>query len=401
MTDLSSSISGPKSTVQSPKPTHRILFFHNIPSLYRIPLFKELSKREGHEFLVLFLSRFYRFRKWKITHPMEFNHEFVPGITIELGHIILTINPTIMKRILKEDCHLVILNGISDITNISVILLCKMRGVKVLVYSEGTKDGQTRLGKLMGPWDAFWLKSANGMILPGTCSKQFYMGQGIREDKIFIAPDAVNNDYFISEYDRLVDRREDIRKELGLAGSITLLFIGQLIRRKGVDTLIKAFNLAKEERKDLHLLIVGDGPERDALEEYCQQFDIRDVHFTGWVDEDVKNQMYLASDIFVLPTRRDIWGLVINEAMCFRLPILASAKAGAASDLVIDGVNGYRVRPDDAAQLKDAMLLIVQDKLGLTAMGRESLRMVTQNNSIKAEADGFIAAIEATIGKKL
>ena len=377
----------------------KILFLHNIPSPYRIPLFYELQKRSGYNFSFIFFSETHKERKWASPELMNLKHEFLPGITIEIGSIIIAINLKIIKVLLKEEYDVVILSGMSDITSMIAACLCKIKGVRVLVYSEGTEDGQSTLGKLLGPWESLLLKSTNGMILPGSNSKQFYVERGMEEERIFIAPDAVDNDHYISEQNKLAFAKAKIKKDFGLEDSVTLLFVGQLIHRKGVDILIQAYHQAKAERNDLHLVIVGDGPEKGNLEKYCEEHEIGDVHFLGWIDEDKKSQAYIVADVFVLPTRFDVWGLVINEAMCFKLPIIASTKAGASQDLVMDGLNGYRVPPDNVSLLKEAILKTIENGDELSNMGQESFNRVTQFHSIGAEADGFILAINKSDGE--
>ncbi|KQM12087.1 hypothetical protein AOA80_04570 [Methanomassiliicoccales archaeon RumEn M1] len=329
---------------------------------------------------------------------MNLKHGFLSGITIEIGSIIIAINLKIIKVLLKDEYDIVILSGMSDLTSMIAACLCKIKGVRALVYSEGTKDGQSTLGRLLGPWEMFLLKSTSGMILPGSSSKQFYVERGMEEERIFIAPDAVDNDHYVSELKKWACAKVEIKKDFGLEDSVTLLFVGQLIHRKGVDTLIQAYHQAKAERSDLHLVIVGDGPEKGNLQKYCEEHKISDVHFLGWIDEDSKSQAYIVADVFVLPTRFDVWGLVINEAMCFKLPIIASTKAGASQDLVIDGVNGYRVPPNNVSLLKEAILKTIENRDLQLKMGQESFKRVTQFHSIEAEADGFILAINKSEG---
>lgn len=378
---------------------HKILFLHNIPSPYRIPLFRNLQDRVGYDFNFMFTSKSHRERKWTSPNLADLKHEFLHGVTIELGPFILTFCPKIFHEILRRDYDVIILSGMSDVTSIVAAFLSKIRGVRILIYSEGTNDGQTVLGRIMRPLESFWLKNANGMVLPGISARRFYSGRGITEERIFIAPDAVDNDYYIQESERLMEERTAIKKRCGIEHATTLLFVGRLVPVKGIDTLIRAYHLAKIDREDLHLLIVGDGSEKESLERYCTMHEIRDVHFMGWAEGEEKCQMYLVADVFIFPTRSDVWGLVINEAMCFKLPIIASSKAGAAQDLVIDGVNGYVIPPDNPEKLKEAILMIIKDRGRMLKMGQESYRLVTQSYSIKAEGDGFIKAIDHIVDK--
>ena len=85
------------------------------------------------------------------------------------------------------------------------------------------------------------------------------------------------------------------------------------------------------------LLIVGDGPSRAALEERARSRQLKWTQFAGFRNQSELAAWYICMDVFVLPSRFETWGLVLNEAMLFQLPVVASSMVGAAEDLIETG----------------------------------------------------------------
>jgi glycosyltransferase involved in cell wall biosynthesis len=125
------------------------------------------------------------------------------------------------------------------------------------------------------------------------------------------------------------------------------------------------------------------------LEKSSAQNDISTI-FTGYVPNLV--DYYLAADVFVLPTLDDVWGFVINEAMVCGLPVITTRNAGASSDLVKDGVNGYVVEPGSSHQLFCALKKITDDEERARLMGKAS-RDIIKGYSYEKSARGFQSAI--------
>ncbi len=129
-----------------------------------------------------------------------------------------------------------------------------------------------------------------------------------------------------------------MKKEENNQPGKTLLYVGSLIGRKGLDLLIPA--LAETDR-EIRLVIVGEGSEEQELRRQAEECKIADrVTWKGYLEGEALRQCYLESDVFILPTREDCYGLVILEAMCASLPVIASKYADGAFDLMEDGVQG-------------------------------------------------------------
>ena len=156
--------------------------------------------------------------------------------------------------------------------------------------------------------------------------------------------------------------RESARTQLGIGEhDRVIIFVGRLNRIKGVEHLIAAFSPISRAAPNARLLLVGDGPERQKLQQQANDLDLsRYVTFVGAVSRDYIPVYLLSSDIFVLPSLSEGLPNVLLEAMAAALPVVAT-NVGGNSFLVEEGVNGFLVRPRDASQIASRVLAILGD----------------------------------------
>jgi glycosyltransferase involved in cell wall biosynthesis len=137
---------------------------------------------------------------------------------------------------------------------------------------------------------------------------------------------------------------------------IVLVYAGRLGPEKNLPFLLRAFNGAAQAYDNLSLLIVGDGPERENLEDRVRHMAISDrVHFTGLIDYDKVPNYLVSADIFVTASVTEVHPLSVIEAMGAGLPILGIASPGVA-DTVNDGVDGFVVQEEDLAAFTAKMI---------------------------------------------
>jgi glycosyltransferase involved in cell wall biosynthesis len=153
-----------------------------------------------------------------------------------------------------------------------------------------------------------------------------------------------------------------------------VLFVGRIDANKGLDVLLEAFRRLTPSRPELHLVVVGDGPERRALE--ARAADLPRVHFTGWVDDRARvHALHRRAAVVACPSYTEAFCYAAAEAMAVGRPVVASA-VGGLLDLVEDGRTGLLVPPGDASALTDALVKLVDapqlaDEMG--AQGRERI----------------------------
>ena len=182
-----------------------------------------------------------------------------------------------------------------------------------------------------------------------------------------------------SHIKQLIDAAKMLRESL--KAKKVILYFGRLIKRKGVDYLIRAFAKLAREYNDVVLIIAGEGDEKRNLQDLCRELNIYDkVHFTGFVKEEDKAMYFIACDVFVCPSvtlgMPEIWGIVVNEAMSVGKPVIATTAVGSAYDLVKNGINGFIVPERDIDALYRAMKLILGNNALMIRMGKESRKII-------------------------
>jgi glycosyltransferase involved in cell wall biosynthesis len=164
-------------------------------------------------------------------------------------------------------------------------------------------------------------------------------------------------------------------------GPLTLLFCGRLNgprEQKGIDVLLKSLPSAVQDH-DVVLHIIGTGPRLEQYRTLAEKLNVaRHVRFLGFVEHDEMPQHYAQADLFVLPSRRESFGLVLAEAMACGLPVVATT-AGAIPEVVEDGVTGVLVPPDEPEALAEAINSLLSDRETRAAMGMKGRERVEKH----------------------
>lgn len=142
------------------------------------------------------------------------------------------------------------------------------------------------------------------------------------------------------------------------------------------------------------LVLVGEGPDRAGYEAIVREQQLQNVRFVNFLEHEALCRYYAAADIFVLPSRSETWGLVINEAMEFGLPIVTTDAVGAAPDLVSG--NGFVTPAGDAGALAKALEQLARDPQLRARMGARS-REIIAGFTPETWADGFARGLEAML----
>lgn len=369
-------------------------FVVGAPTPYREPFFERLAESGELEIVVLYCRGRQPDQKWQLAkrrYPSRLLRNLSP-VNWRGRFLISDINPDVCRELEAFDPSAVVVHGYNTLTFLSAVRWCKRRRIPVLMRSdsnilaEPSKAQHKLLAKrlFLG-----WLTRQITVVLAlGTANSEYWQQYGAPPEKLITACETVDINYFRTEAARYRAERDRIRQENGWRSRFLLLYIGRLVPVKRVDILIEAVRIARAGGLDIGLLVVGDGVERQRLEE--QACMLPEVHFLGFRDLQDLPRFYGISDIFVLPSEVEPWGFVVIEAMASGLPVVATRVVGAARDMVVEGKNGFLVPERNAEALATTFKRMCMSEDSLSALGK--------NAQVTSEAWSYSAAVEGING---
>jgi len=365
-----------------------------MPVSYRIPLFKILSRKHN---LKLFLTRTNK-SKYKKNLP---NTRILSSLPIpfmsrysEDAYGSPEIPYSLFYYLLKEGYDVIIAKNLNSISTYIALLASRIKRKPFIIWEETWYLGLGLLRKILYTLSTFLLRNSNAIVVSGSKSKEYIISYGVDIKKIFIAPNASLSYSYVNE-----EKLQVVLHQLNLENTKVILYLGRLIKRKGVEYLINAFKIVQENMKNCTLLIAGSGCLKLELQKICQKLDLNNVHFLGYVTEDFKRILYSISDVFVLPSIKtdglsEVWGLTVNEAMSSGTPVICTDAVGAAYDLILDGINGYIIKEKDYKNLAKAILNTIADNQVTIKMGISSKEIINSGFTYEIMAEGFFKAID-------
>jgi glycosyltransferase involved in cell wall biosynthesis len=376
------------------------LVTHPIP--YFAPLYRELARRQEIDLTVYFYSDastravhlsegFGHPIRWATRLLDGYRWRLLPsaaGAPIPEG-ILRRPNWDVAREVATRRYDVVWAHGYADATTWLVLWAARAAGSRLLIREEATLLEHRPLGKrvLKGVGLRALLSGAGGLYI-GEHNRRFLRRYGVPEERLFPARYCVDNDFLRGEAARLGPRRHELRRSFGINdGAPVVLFTGRLVAKKQPLMLLDAFARVRAQTP-CWLLVAGDGPLRDEVE----RRHLPGVRLAGFLDENELPRAYAAADLLVLPSGWDeTWGLVVNEALNFALPVVVTDKVGCAADLVRDGWNGRVVSHRSAGDLAEAIGELVADGKQRRVFGERGRRLV-EDYSLRACADGIVAA---------
>ena len=218
----------------------------------------------------------------------------------------------------------------------------------------------------------------DGVVAAGSKVRAFYINEfGFDKNQIDI---AYNTTIDTSDYVKDEALNQTIKNKInGLTKKKRLLYLGRIVKYKGLDVLINAM---LDIDSEYDLVVVGNGEFKEECEKLANRLNLKNrIHFLGSCLSDETPYYYKNSDIFVLPGRFKLdanvqvesWGFTVNEAMALKIPVVATTAVGSAFDLVVDGVTGGLAKAGDKKSLADKInYLIKNNKKNI--MGKEARR---------------------------
>jgi len=266
-----------------------------------------------------------------------------------------------------------------------------------ILCNESTLLSTTYTKGPIGFLKRFIIRRADAYIAFGKKSKEYLEAFGVRPSRIHMGIDTVNMEFFRNQAwgyrknARLNREREKLPKFL-------LLYVGQLIHRKGIFQVLSA--LAELNDPEIGLFIIGSGPQENELKRFCREHCLRNIYFEGFQQQEILPKYYALADVLVLPSFYEVWGLVVNEALASGLYVLCSDRAGAAHDLIKEGWNGMLFDPYNVEKLA-VLIRQTKEKIEEIREQREAIsKHACREFSIEQLAKAFLNAIAFVLKEK-
>ena len=233
----------------------------------------------------------------------------------------------------------------------------------------------------------------NKFLYIGSENKKFYIYSGVSESDLIYTPYSVDNQKFLNEFNNLKPQIQKLKEEFNIPfTNKVILYSGKFIEKKRPFDLLKAFELLKNNK--VTLIFLGDGPLRNEMEHYIHSNGINNVILTGFINQSEISKYYSIADVFVMCSGvGETWGLSINEAMNFELPIVVSRTTGSSIDLVKQGLNGFVFNEGDFQSLSYFLNEMLFENFDLKNAGQISSTIIREY-SIELIIKNLTAALE-------
>jgi glycosyltransferase involved in cell wall biosynthesis len=377
----------------------KVAYLVSHPIQYQAPLLRRIAQEPDIDLTVFFGSNFsvqeYVDKgfgvdvKWDVPLLDGYRYEFLPSIwdkrrtgpTAQLNYGIFS-----RLRGSKEADGFDVLwvHGYSTLNTLQAMMVAKALGIPVLLRAESRLATQQDRPLKRETKTLFFsgLKQLIAAVLPIGSSNAAYWRHFLGEEvPQFLMPYAVDNHYFQSRSREAASRREDLRQEIGLDSSRpVILFASKLQKRKRCEDLLEAYlNLCSERGQPTpYLVVVGDGEERAALERRVKERGASGVRFCGFRNQSELPGFFDLATVFVLPSRNEPWGLIVNEVMNSARAVILSDDVGCQPDLVTDGVEGCVFPVGDVKALTEALRRVLTAPGTAEAMGQRGLKRISE-----------------------
>ena len=349
----------------------KVAFVSVVPSPYQRDLFRALAARAEVELSVFYLEAAAPDSPWpeKALAPYE---QILPGTWLPLGAARCHVNWSLPAL---RHYDVVVMNTLMSLTG-QWLMRTSLRGRPWFFWGERLGRGGALHSLLVSP-----LHMAAGIASIGTFAEQDYR-ERFPEPRHFCIPYYCDLSAFFAAPRRT---RSD--------GTVVFFFCGQMIARKGVDLLLAAF---QQLGSTARLLLVGREAELPELLAPLPEEVRGRITYAGFQAPEDLPPFFAQADVFVLPSRYDGWGVVVNQALGAGLPIICSDTVGAGHDLVEDGVNGARFRAGDAVGLAGQMERLVSAPELLEKWGTAS-REKARDWTPEVGAAKWVEALQAVL----
>lgn len=398
-TEVRSDMPGPDSVEGIPRTNViRVGYIAGEPTAWRSPHLDRITERADLELTVVYAAPTVQRREWALTFAHE--HVVLHGPSLPLTRVLhhdYPLTPQIWGLLERQRFDVLVIGGWSLMATQLSIIWARLNHVPYLVIAENHFREQR----------SWWVRAvkalvlrsvipqASGHLVTGTLAREHALRYGARPDRITVFPNTVDVPAYRAAAERLRPHRSEIRRAMGIDNdAIVVAQVARLLPQKAPDETLDAVALANSlTGRSLHLLLVGDGELRPSLEARAAELGAS-VTLAGFREGEALLECFAAADIFALFSRREPWGVVVNEAAAFGLPLVLTWQVGAGADLLRPGENGEIVCSGDVEGQARALARLADDDALRIRYGRRSLELI-EPWGYEPSVETFAAAVQA------
>lgn len=352
----------------------KVIFCTNLPSPYRVDFFNELGKYCNLTVLYERHSSAERNVAWKGVRAENFKEIFLELKSVDVDR---SKGSALRKYIKEHQADVLIFTNYVSLATIEAIIWCRLHRRKYYIEYDGGFNKKDSF--LKGLMKRFLLNGAIGHLTTADEHIAYLISIGIHPQKIFKYHFTSLKSSDLEHAKKLLSKgKQYFREKLGIMEQNVILSVGRFSYDKGYgkgyDLLMK---VASVLGPNTGIYIVGDDPTQEFLYWKAKE-NLENVHFVGFKCKKDLSEYYCAADIFTILSRGDVWGLVVNEAMMYSLPIVSSDKCIAGLELVKDNQNGFITSLYDMDYIVSCYQQILQSSEKMMLYGINSRKIISE-----------------------
>lgn len=350
----------------------KVLFLVNLPAPYRRLFFSELGKKCDLTVIYERASARDRNKKWAEEKNGNYKEIFLKGKKIGDDN---SLSLEIIKYLKKGKYDRIVVGMYSTFTAMIAITYLQIKQIPFYLSTDGGFVSEE--SNIKYHIKHHFIGAASHWLSTGANATDYLVHYGANRNKVSVYPfTSLTKDDLNSAKRYLATDKKKLRNKLGMTEEKILLSVGRFTYEggygKGYDTLLK---VAERLDNTIGIYIVGDEPTEEFIQ-WKEQKNLKYVHFIGFKEKKELALFYAAADAFILLTKGDVWGLVINEAMSFALPIITTLQCNAGTELVRNGENGYLVNAGDVDATERAINSVFASPKQILKMSKKSLENI-------------------------
>ncbi len=377
----------------------KLAYLVSHPIQYQAPLLRRIAQEPDIDLTVFYGSDFsvrgYKDEgfggvgvKWDIPLLDGYHHEFLPALrdnaTVSFAR---PLNYGIFERLRgnKDEAPFDALwvHGYATFNSLHAMLAAKSLGIPVLLRGDMWLRDRPRSPAKLAMKSLFFQilrHFVDGVLSVGSLNADYWRHHLGNDFPLFMMPYAVDNNYFQQRSHMALAQRNELLSELNLdPARPVILFASKLQKRKRCEDLLEAYKkLSPTPGIEPHpyLVIVGDGEERAALEKQAAKSGFSSIRFCGFRNQSELPRFFDIANVFVLPSRHEPWGLIVNEVMNAARAVILSDDCGCQPDLITDGVEGCVFPVGDVDALASALRKVLATPETAAQMGQRGLERI-------------------------